>query len=270
MSTDASEVLRQVKTTIGDEATRSAFISQGTAARYLRAYRTANKAVKNMIATFAYRKEINADNFGMDRQTNEIFRREMVKRGLFLAAIEDGDDPPSPVLLMRKSKDAFDMKDFEDFRRFMFFSLDTTAKIADMGVDKHDNRLAEEQRGQWVVIMDMSNYKEGNSPPLSVTREVIRIFQNHFPERAKLVVILDAPKAFLVLWRVVRLFMENVTRRKFVFASRQEDHELLVQRFGKKVVDCFDMDVKSGKEWSIQTLFDFGFLQRQTQTIEVQ
>lgn len=262
MSADANEVLQQVKTTIGDEATHSAFVGHGTAARYLRAYGTAKKATKNMVATIAYRKEINADNFGMDRQSNEIFRREMVKRGLFLAAIEDGDDPPSPILLMRKSKDAFDMNDFEDFRRFMFFSLDTTAKIADLGVGKHDNRLAEEQHGQWVVVMDMSNYKEGNSPPLSVTKEVIRIFQNHFPERAKLVVILDAPTAFLVLWRVVRLFMETVTRRKFVFASRQEGYEVLVQRFGRQVVDCFDMDMKSGKEWSIQTLVDFGFLQR--------
>lgn len=259
-SNRAHEVLHQVKAKIGDDALHSAFVCLGTAARYWRAYGTTSKAAKSMVATFEYRKEINADSFGTDKQTSEVFRGEMVKRGLFLAATKDGDDPPSPVLMMRKRKDAFDMRDFEDFRRFTFFSLDTTAKIADIGVGEQDTRLIEEQCGKWVVVMDMSDYKEGNSPPLSVTREVIRIFQNHFPERAKLVVILDAPLAFLVFWRVVCLFMESVTRRKFVFANRQEGRELLVQRFGETVVDCFDIDMKQGKDSTVQRLVDLGFL----------
>lgn len=257
---EVGEVLRQVKDAIGDDASHAAFVSRATAARYLRAYGSTRKAVKSMIATFDYRKQIDADTFGMDEGTRQVYNREMTKRGLFLAALKDGDDPPSPILVMRKRKEAFDMDDFEDFRRFVFFSLDTTARIADLGVKDRDHRLAEEQRGRWVVVMDMSSYKEGNSPPLSVTREVVRIFQNHFPERAKLVVILDAPTAFLVFWRVIRLFMETVTRQKFVFASRQEGRQNLVQRFGPSVVECFDVDMEEGKKRSTQILVDFAML----------
>lgn len=260
-TTDVERVVCLVKKEVQGENHTCAggFINEGTAARYLRAYGTVAKAARNMALTLKYRQNIGADAFGKDRQTSEIFRMEMKKRGLFIAAKSDGDVPPSPILVLRKRKEAFDMADFEDFRRFLFYSLDCTARIADIGINGDASTVVEE-RGQWVVVMDMANYKEANSPPMSVTRETIRIFQNHFPERAKRVVIVDAPTAFLILWRLVRLFMEPVTRQKFIFVNRLDGQEVLAEHLGKPVVDCIDMDMEHGKEWTIQTLVQMNLL----------
>lgn len=232
-----------------------AFLSAGTAARYLRAYKTEAKAAKNVLATYRYRRLVHADDLGVSEATFRTVWDELKKRSMFLAALSDADHPPSPVLILRKKADAFHRPDFEDFRRAFFFTLDCAARLADRGLGD-----AAAQQGQWVIVMDMQGYSSKNSPPIAVSLETMRIFQNHFPERAKRIVVLDAPRAFSVLWRVVRNMIDPVTRAKFLFTSRAIGEEALGEQVGAAVLECINMDLETGKGASAKMMVDAGFL----------
>lgn len=259
---DAERVLQHVMNQLADEEqiedVTIPFLNTGTAARYLRGYRDEAKAAKNMLATYRYRQLVLVEDLGKAEATYRTVWTELGKRSMFLASLSDSADPPSPVLILRKRGEAFEKEDFEDYRRTFFFTLDCTAKFADSGLDSCDARS--EQRGQWVIIMDMLGYSSKNSPPLGVSIETLRIFQHHFPERAKRIIVLDAPVAFSLLWRVVRPMIDPVTREKFLFTSRSLGEESLREQVGNVVLSCINMDLDEGKKESAKRMVDAGFL----------
>ncbi|PXF48612.1 CRAL-TRIO domain-containing protein T23G5.2 [Gracilariopsis chorda] len=258
---EAERVLRQAKYKLkhaDDEEEEDPFLSTATAARYLRGYKNENVAAKNMASTYQYRRLVHANDLGTNQDTYKTVWTELAKRNMFLAAKSDGATPPSPVLILRKRGDAFDKGDFEEYRRAFFFTLDCTARIADAELAIQDP--IKQQTGQWVLVMDMAGYSSKNSPPLSVSLETMRIFQNHFPERAKRIVIIDAPNAFAILWRMLSPFIESVTREKFMFLSRSQGDEELRRILGETIWGCIEMDMVKGKEISAQLMIDAGLL----------
>eukprot|EP00177_Eucheuma_denticulatum_P002031 GFKZ01003636.1.p1 GENE.GFKZ01003636.1~~GFKZ01003636.1.p1 ORF type:complete len:271 (-),score=44.95 GFKZ01003636.1:79-891(-) len=241
-----------------EDSKASSFLSLATAARYLRGYKDESKAAKNMLATYRYRRVVQADDLGTSEATYRIVWTELEKRSMFLGALSDGDEPSSPVLIMRKRGEAFDKEDFEEYRRAFFFTLDVTAKLADKMLAREDDM--ERQTGQWVLVMDMAGYSSKNSPPLNVAIETLRIFQSHFPERAKRIIVLDAPRAFNMLWAIVKPLIDPVTRNKFLFTSRSIGRERLVEQVGQCVHDCIEVDLDAGKETSAGFMVSNGYL----------
>lgn len=234
------------------------FLTEGTAARYLRGYKDEAKAARNMLATYRYRRLVHAEDLGTCQATFRTVWDELKKRSMFLASLSDGDDPRSPVLILRKKGEAFQKEDFEDYRRAFFFTLDCTAKLADAGLSSVGDRDA--QKGQWVIVMDMLGYSSKNSPPIGVSIETMRIFQNHFPERAKKIVILDAPRAFNILWRIVSPMIDPVTRAKFLFTSRSIGEDGLREQVSPTVLECINKDLEAGKRASADLMIEAGFL----------
>lgn len=234
------------------------FLSLGAAARYLRGYGDDRKAARNLLATFRYRRDIGVNNLGTDVSTCGTVWSEMSKRSMFIGSITDGQVPPSPVLILRKRGEAFDKADFEEYRQAFFYTLDVTAKLADNGIVGEG---IDSQKGQWVIVMDMRGYSSKNSPPIGVSMETMRIFQNHFPERAKKIVILDAPRAFGFLWRMISPFIDKVTRDKFLFVERDGNNDdKLKELLGEEVSKCIEVDLEEGKANSAKIMIEGGFL----------
>lgn len=255
---EAERVLTQVIAKLSDESRdfvpNSSFLSIATAARYLRGYTNESKAARNMENSYKYRRDVRVDDLGTNEDTFEIVWRELEKRSLFLASLTDGATPSSPVLILRKKGEAFDKRDFEEYRSALFFTLNCTAHLADRGLGIDDELL--QQTGQWVIVMDMDGYSSKNSPPLKVSIETLKIFQQHFPERAKRIIILDAPTAFNFVWHTVSPFMDPVTRAKVVFVSRSAGEDALKEQVGNIVFDCIKMDLNAGKQGSAQLMID--------------
>lgn len=258
----AESVLHRVRDHLSEgereDENTAIFLNVGTAARYLRGYHDEAKAARNMLATYHYRRLVHAEDLGKSASTFRTVWTELSKRSMFLASLSDGAEPPSPVLILRKKGEAFDREDFEDYRRAFFFTLDCTAKFADKGLGS--TAATYEQKGQWVIVMDMLGYSSKNSPPLGVSMETLRIFQHHFPERAKRIIVLDAPRTFNFLWRMLSPFIDPVTREKFLFTSRSGGEETLRQQVGSNVMDCINMDLEKGKRESAKLMVDAGFL----------
>lgn len=252
------QVRRSLMNTDGEVTSGGSFLTVATAARYLRGYKDEPKAARNMLHTYHYRHLLHADDLGTSEETFRTVWTELEKRSLFLGALSDGAHPPSPVLILRKRGEAFEKQDFEEYRRAFFFTLDVTARLADKQLGYEDEMSR--QKGQWVIVMDMLGYSSKNSPPLNVSIETLRIFQNHFPERAKRIIVLDAPRAFSIFWTVVRPLIDPVTRNKFTFTSRSIGDDALKQLVGNVVYECINMELEKGKELSAKFMMDNGFL----------
>lgn len=258
----AKRVVEQVKQSLmkTDDKVTSAtpFLTVATATRYLRGYKDEAKAARNMLHTYRYRRLLHVDDLGTSEETFRTVWTELGKRSLFLGALSDEAQPPSPVLILRKRGEAFEKQDFEEYRRAFFFTLDVAARLADKQLGYEDG--VSRQKGQWVIVMDMLGYSSKNSPPLNVSMETLRIFQNHFPERAKRIIVLDAPRTFSILWTVLRPLIDPVTRNKFIFTSRSIGDDALRQLVGNTVYECINMELEKGKEMSAKFMMDNGFL----------
>lgn len=241
------------------------FLSVASAARYLRGYgQDARKAGRNLAATYEYREELEMESMGRDEESAKLIWGELKKRNMFIGSYED-DDPDSskksPIVVIRKRREPFEIQEYEDYRKSFVFMLHCTGKMADR---QHERGVGADdvngETGQWVIVMDMATLEKANSPPLSVTMETMKIFQRHFPERAKRIVIVDAPPAFQFIWRLVNPLIDAVTREKFVFVSRGDGDEKLEKELGPAVVRCIHMDLLEGKKTCAALMVEHGLL----------
>lgn len=261
------------------DAASAKFLSIASAARYLRGYgHDPHKAGRNLAATHDYFHRFGLGTLGQDADSAKLIWTELKRRNMFIGSYDDDDgigddcgddvdssnprqDKKSPIVVIRKRSEAFDMAEFDDYRKSFVFVLHCTAVMADRqewrGVTEDD---IDGQVGQWVIIMDMKSFDKANSPPFSVTMETIRIFQRHFPERAKTIVIVDAPAAFSLIWRVVSPLIDSVTRKKFVFVSRSNGEEELSKQLGPTVVKVINMDLDEGKRTGAKLMVEHGLL----------
>lgn len=73
-----------------------------------------------------------------------------------------------------------------------------------------------------IVLFDYSGYKSSNAPPVSLTKKLLFILRDHYPECLEHVFILDAPLAFRVFWMLIRPFIDPATKSRVLFLTGVE------------------------------------------------
>lgn len=66
------------------------------------------------------------------------------------------------------------------------------------------------------VIADFGTYESGNSPPLKVLSELVKVLQPAYPERLGMAVLLDTPLFMQTLTTLLRPFLATKTSRKVI------------------------------------------------------
>lgn len=74
---------------------------------------------------------------------------------------------------------------------------------------------------QHVIIIDFKDYSLRNSPPMHVTKEVMNILLDQFPERLGNAFCIDAPWLFHTAFKIIKPFIPDATQRKIHFVGRQ-------------------------------------------------
>ena len=64
-----------------------------------------------------------------------------------------------------------------------------------------------------------------HSTPLAVTRQPLDIFTRMYPERLHRAIIVDAPGAFQVVWKLISPFIDPVTAAKITFMNGRDTAE---------------------------------------------
>jgi len=66
-----------------------------------------------------------------------------------------------------------------------------------------------------VWLIDFSNYSSmGGLGMTKISKEIVDILQDHYPERLGTAFVINAPFMFEVFWRVISPFLDDVTKQK--------------------------------------------------------
>ncbi|KAJ4714419.1 random slug protein 5-like [Melia azedarach] len=129
--------------------------------------------------------------------------------------------------------------------------------------------LAEGQE-QMTWLIDFTGWTLSTNISIKTIRDIIYVFQNHYPERLAFAILYNPPKFFESIWKAIRYFLDPKTSEKvkFIYANNKEsvefmksifDVENLSREFGGKATLDYDHeefsrlmaqdDVKTAKFW---------------------
>ncbi|KAL9241642.1 hypothetical protein vseg_015729 [Gypsophila vaccaria] len=86
-----------------------------------------------------------------------------------------------------------------------------------------------EGQEQMCWLIDFTDFSMTKNSSVRTTREIVNIFQNHYPERLGLEFLYNPPRIFQAFWNVVKYFLEQKTfeKVKFVYPDNKESLELM-------------------------------------------
>ncbi|KAH7277023.1 hypothetical protein KP509_39G030400 [Ceratopteris richardii] len=96
-----------------------------------------------------------------------------------------------------------------------------------------------ENQDQFVWIIDYDGWSLSKATPLKTSKEVANILQNHYPERLAVAILLNAPKAFEYVWKLIKPFVDPTTYKKarFVYTHDPKSLNALEDVFDLKSLD---------------------------------
>lgn len=83
-----------------------------------------------------------------------------------------------------------------------------------------DRRIQQQPKEKVVLLIDYTNFKLSNAPPLSTSRLTLDILQKHYPERMHCAYLLNTPFFFNAFWTIIKPFVDPVTKDKIIFCNR--------------------------------------------------
>jgi hypothetical protein len=102
---------------------------------------------------------------------------------------------------------------------------------------------------QVIMIFDMEKYSRANSPPISVTLELLDILSRHYPERMYTTFFVYQPWIFNIFYNILWPFMDNRQREKLNIIGT--DFEKIL-----KLVDQSQLETKYGGDLEDQDVID--------------
>eukprot|EP00730_Choanoeca_flexa_P016292 TRINITY_DN7666_c0_g1_i2.p1 TRINITY_DN7666_c0_g1~~TRINITY_DN7666_c0_g1_i2.p1 ORF type:complete len:333 (+),score=65.95 TRINITY_DN7666_c0_g1_i2:129-1127(+) len=94
---------------------------------------------------------------------------------------------------------------------------------------------------QHVLFIDFKGYSIFNAPPMSVSKQVLSLLMDRYPERLGAAFMVDAPMLFTTTYNILRPFIPAATKAKVNFVKRRGN----AGRHGKmhpKIAEHFDDD----------------------------
>lgn len=204
----AAEALRN--SVRGDITTETdPFVTDSCLHRYLRARNyDVEKARRMLQSTLTWRASYQPDSLAT--REVQLLRNESETGKMYV--LPKADAMNRAVIVMRPGKEN---------------SHDTRGKIANLVYTlERAARTANEAGGQqFVVIVDyaVGEISASTLPSLSVSRETTNILQGHYPERLSCMVLVQAPRLFHSMFKIIRPLIDAKTREKVHFVSSPSD-----------------------------------------------
>jgi len=165
------------------------------------------------------------DEFGA-WDLSEKYEKELHKEGATGKTYVHGEDKLGrPAIYMRDRYQ--NTTDYENQVRFTVHNFENASKMMDKSKGVQ----------QWVLIIDFNGHSLKNAPPMKVTKEILNIMMDQYPERLGVAFMIDAPFLFQMTWKVVSMWLTESTKAKVNFVSGDVNQKREI--FSK----YFDLDV---------------------------
>ena len=192
------------------------WIDDACLCRYLRARQwNINDAFEMISATITWREEVRPDRIQHDdvnhaAATGDLYLAPMKdKKGRLMVYMRPGKSPDSPLVRAQ-------------YVLYMAWLMETAAKEVDT---KH----TAQEKMTWIVDFGNSKIQGGFEENIKLSRDVINVMQNHYPERLGMGFILNPPLPFYALWKILSAFVDPNTNRKIHFLRNKKSFHILQQ-----------------------------------------
>lgn len=161
------------------------------------------KAEDMLLATLAWRKEYQPGS--LHARFKDSLRGEAASGKMFV--LPKPDRAGNAVIVMRPGLE--NSTDVDANIRFLVYTLERAASVS--------------ESGKYTVIVDYFTgaVSISNSPSFGVMKATNSILQTHFPERLGVCMFYDAPAFFSALMKMLKPFIDPVTRDKLFFVKRE-------------------------------------------------
>jgi hypothetical protein len=171
--------------------------------RYLRATKwNVPNALKRLQSTLSWRREYGADRFTFDYISPENETGKQVILGY--------DNNARPCLYLNPAKQNTEMSDRQIHH--LCFMLDRTVDMMPPGQENA------------CLIINFAGAASGKIPTVGQARQVLNILQGHNPERLGKALISELPWYVNTFFKLIRPFIDPVTREKMNFNPSLRDH----------------------------------------------
>uniref|UniRef100_A0A9I9DD85 CRAL-TRIO domain-containing protein n=1 Tax=Cucumis melo TaxID=3656 RepID=A0A9I9DD85_CUCME len=130
------------------------------------------------------------------------------------------------VLFLKGSKH-FPAKDQVQFKKYVVYSLDKTISSAFKGREIGNEKL--------IGILDLQQISYKNIDPRGLITG-FQLLQAYYPERLAKCYILNMPRFFVSVWRMVSRFLEKATLEKVVIVTSEEERRGMIEEIGEDVL----------------------------------
>jgi len=81
-----------------------------------------------------------------------------------------------------------------------------------------------------IMVFSFDGYSRKTSYPFHTLKKVNEILSYQYPERLTAVYLIRPPMVFSVLWKMIRPFIDPVTRKKYIFCNSEKELKKLTSR----------------------------------------
>ncbi|KAF7044946.1 hypothetical protein CFC21_054104 [Triticum aestivum] len=138
--------------------------------------------------------------------TEAEVRGELVQDKLY---IQGFDNTGRPMIYLFGNRHFAAKRDLEEFKRYVIYILDNTCTKLPAGQEK------------FASVVDLKGWGYANCD-IRAKLAALEIMQNYYPERLGRVFLIHVPYVFMAAWKMVYPFIDDNTKKKFVFVADKD------------------------------------------------
>ncbi|CAM0872523.1 unnamed protein product [Alopecurus aequalis] len=160
--------------------------------------------------------------------TEDEVRNELAQEKLY---VQGHDKMGRPMVYLFGARHLAAKRDLNEFKRYVVYILENTCTKLPVGQEK------------FASVVDLRGFGYANYD-IRAMLAALDIMQNNYPERLGRVFLIHVPYVFMTAWKMVYPFIDDNTKKKFVFVADRDldatlrdaiDVSQLPEEFGGKL-----------------------------------
>jgi len=199
---------------------QKAFVDDACLLRYLRArqYNLEN-SLKMLEETLKWRDEYKPHLIDSSEVESEL------KCGKWYASAGT-DKLGRPIVYLRPSLDLTEHSETK---------VKGLVTVVEDACERCESKTSGVEKTVWLVDFSKTDKRENAAGKMkdgiTTAVEIVKLFQNHYPERLGRAFLIFAPAMFQMVWKVLSPFIDPVTHRKVIFIKKQSDMPEMLDYF---------------------------------------
>ncbi|KAE8667708.1 TBP-associated factor 15 isoform 1 [Hibiscus syriacus] len=193
-----------------------------------------DKASKIFVQWLKWRSSLVPNGFIAESEVpDQLEARKIYLQGLSKAGY--------PVMIIQACKH-YPPKDHVQFKKFVVYLLDKTIASGVKGREIGNEKL--------IGVLDFQNITYKNVDARSLITG-FQFLQAYFPERLAKCYIVNMPRFFVSVWRMVSSFIEKATLQKIAILTNEDEKKTFIEEIGEEV-----MPVEYGGKANLRAIQD--------------